>query len=353
MTLKLVPGGAATPEDRAAEWAVRLDGRDLDEAEHAEFDAWLAEETNRDAFDRASDAMALFDGLDADLPELAALREEAQNHGDGGAGGRRWLPWAGGAIAASIAAALLFLQTGDVGQRSPGAPPQIADAGTAPLAGETKYKTAVGEQRTVTLADGSTVTLNTATEIAVDYGPGERIVRLVRGQALFDVAHAADRPFSVIVAGRKVTALGTLFEVRLDKDRLRVTLLRGRVRVDEQLPAATATKVPPPTFLSPGEQFSSAAGLAPVVQSVDVEQQTLWRQSLVEFDDAPIGDAIAELNRYSAKPIVVRDPRVADMRISGIVKTGDADAFAALVGAMLPVAARKNERGEVELYQTP
>ncbi|WP_447756637.1 FecR family protein [Sphingopyxis fribergensis] len=351
MKLKLVPGGAETPEDRAAEWAVRMDSRDLDDAEFAEFDEWLADASNQEAFDKASDAMALFDGLDSDLPELAALREEAQSHS--ASPDRRWVPWAGGALAASIAAALLFFQAGEVSERLPGAPSQVVDAGTAPLAGQAVYKTVVGEQRTVALADGSKVTLNTGTEIAVDYSPRERIVRLVRGQALFDVAHAADRPFSVIVAGRKVTALGTLFEVRLDQNRLRVTLLRGRVRVDEQPAATAATKVPAPTFLSPGEQFSLATGLAPVVQSVDVEQQLLWRQSLVEFDDAPIGDAIAELNRYSAKPIVVRDPRVADMRISGIVKTGDADSFTALVGAMLPVAARKNERGEVELYHTP
>ncbi len=352
MKLKLVPGGAETPEDRAAKWAVRMDSRDLDEAELAEFDEWLAEAPNQAAFERANDAMGLFDDLDADLPALAALREEAQGHA--ATSGRRWMPWAGGALAASIVAALIVFQAGEVGQRLPSTPPQVADAGTGAGAGQAVYKTVVGEQRTVTLADGSKVTLNTGTEIAVDYDARERLVRLVRGQALFDVAHAADRPFSVVVAGRKVTALGTLFEVRLDKDRLRVTLLRGRVRVDEQTAAdAAATKMPAPTFLAPGEQFSSAAGLAPVVQSVDVEQQLLWRQSLVEFDDAPIGDAIAELNRYSASPIVVRDPRVADMRISGIVKTGDADAFTALVGAMLPVAARKNERGEVELYHTP
>jgi transmembrane sensor len=352
MKLKLVPGGAETPEDRAAEWAVRMDSRDLDETELAEFDEWLAEAQNEAAFKRANDAMGLFDGLDADLPELAALREEAEGHA--ATAGRRWMPWAGGALAASIVAALIFFQAGEMGQRLPGSPPQVADAGSGAAAAQAVYKTAVGEQRTVTLADGSKVTLNTGTEIVVDYSTRARLVRLVRGQALFDVAHAADRPFSVVVAGRKVTALGTLFEVRLDKDRLRVTLLRGRVRVDEQSAVdAAATKMPAPTFLAPGEQFSSATGLAPVVQSVDVEQQLLWRQSLVEFDDAPIGDAIAELNRYSASPIVVRDPRVADMRISGIVKTGDADAFTALVGAMLPVAARKNERGEVELYHTP
>src|SRR3546814_20916449 len=102
------------------------------------------------------------------------------------------------------------------------------------------------------LADGSKVTLNTATEIRVDYRARERIVRLVRGQALFDVAHAPDRPFSVIVAGRKVTALGTIFEVRFDKNRLKVTLLRGKVRIDEERVGQAGAAPPPPAVLWAG-----------------------------------------------------------------------------------------------------
>lgn len=356
MKLKLVPGGGDTPIDCAAEWAVRMDRDDLGDAERAAFESWLDEPGNDDAFGRANDAMGLFDGLDAELPELAALRAEALAHPV--APGRRWMPWAGGAIAASIAAALLIaIQPSQIGERSPDAPARIADAGekaaSPAAAAGTRYATAIGQQRVVALADGSKVTLNTGTEITVDYRPGERIVRLVRGQALFDVAHAADRPFSVIVADRKVTALGTLFEVRMDKDKLRVTLLRGRVRIDSQPTAATPLTLPAPTFLDPGEQFSAVGHQAPAVHSVDVAQQLLWRRSLVEFNDEPIGDAIAELNRYSVTPIIVTDDRVASMRISGIVRTGDADAFTSLVGAMLPVEARKTAQGGIELYYAP
>src|SRR3546814_6038245 len=70
-------------------------------------------------------------------------------------------------------------------------------------------------------------------------------------------------------------------------------------------------------------QFVPAVALAPIVESVDVDKQTLWRRSLVEFDDETVGAAVAELNRYSATQIVVADSRVAAMRMSGIVKTGD------------------------------
>lgn len=362
MSLKLIAGGAAAPGKGAAAWAARLDRGDLDAAENDAFERWLDEPGNPEAYAEAAAAIGVFDGLDPDFPELAALRAEALRDPvaiDARPPGRRmaarrWMPWAGGALAASIVAALLLVGSPGVPD---GRPPQLAEQGArpaAPVAGAaTEYRTAVGEQRTVELADGSKVTLNTATQIAVDYRAGERIVRLVRGQALFDVAHAPDRPFSVVVAGRKVTALGTVFEVRLDQDRLKVTLLRGKVRVDEDGGDSAAARPPALAVLAPGQQFVAVGALAPIVESVDVDKQTLWRRSLVEFDDETVGGAVAELNRYSATQIIVADSRVASMRLSGVVRTGDAAEFTTLVGAMLPVASRKNARGDIELYYAP
>lgn len=363
MTLKLVSGRAGPPANSAAGWAVRLDRGDLSDAECDALESWLGEPGNPEAYAEAAVAMRFFDGLDPELPELAALRAEALG-GEPIADAspvarrgldRRWMPWAGGALAASIAAAFLFVGQPAPRDGQPGTLPQLAETVSPPsVAGTaTAYRTAVGEQRTVALADGSKVTLNTATEIAVDYRAGERIVRLLRGQALFDVAHAADRPFSVVVAGRKVTALGTIFEVRFDQDRLKVTLLRGKVRVDEVRADTSAVKPSALAVLAPGQQFVAVGALAPVIASVDVDKQTLWRRSLVEFDDETVGGAVAELNRYSPTQIVVADNRVGAMRMSGIVRTGDAAEFTTLVGAMLPVASRKNAKGEIELYYAP
>ncbi|WP_326914807.1 FecR family protein [Sphingopyxis chilensis] len=364
MTLKLVSGGAPAPEKGAAAWAVRLDRGELDDAETKAFEHWLGEPGNPEAYAEAAAAMHVFNGLDLDLPELAALREEAL--GDAALAKtkvpsarppvmRRWMPWAGSALAASIVAALLLVGQPAPQNGQPGGEALIAENGASPsvrVAGD-GYRTGIGEQRTFELADGSKVTLNTATEISVDYRAGERIVRLVRGQALFDVAHAANRPFSVIVAGRKVTALGTIFEVRLDKDRLKVTLLQGKVRIDEDRVEQAGVEPPALAVLVPGQQFVATGALPPVVGSVDAAKQTLWRRSLVEFDNETVGAAVAELNRYSATQIVVADSRVAAMRMSGIVKTGDAGEFTTLVGAMLPVASRKNARGDIELYYAP
>src|SRR3546814_4545928 len=128
------------------------------------------------------------------------------------------MPWAGSALAASIVAALLLVGQPAPQNGQPGGEALIAEKGASTsvrVAGD-GYRTGIGEQRTFELADGSKVTLNTATEIRVDYRARGRIDRLVRGQAHLDVAHAPDRPLSVLVVGLKVTAHSTSFAVRLD-----------------------------------------------------------------------------------------------------------------------------------------
>lgn len=360
MTLKLVHSGAGAPRT-ASGWAARLDRGELDQAENDAFESWLDEPGNPEAYARAASVLHVFDDLDG-FSEIEALRAEALGEDRDYAPAaeplsvRRWTPWAGGAVAASLLAALLIVGWPSGPERPAGGDVEVAQSEVRPSATSSPsasiYKTKVGEQRTLVLADGSRVTLNTASEIFVDYRQGERIVRLARGQALFDVAHARDRPFSVVVAGRKVTALGTVFEVRLDKDRLKVTLVRGKVRVDEEADAKAGATPKPLAILAPGQQFVSVGALAPIVEGVDVEKELLWRRSLIEFENETVASAVAELNRYTSTQIVVSDSDVAAMRMSGIVKTGDAAEFTELVGAMLPVVSRKNERGEIELHHS-
>lgn len=357
---RLVPAPAAMPLDRAAHWAVR-DGADLrDAGEQAEFDAWLNEPGSADAYARARDALDVFDDLDGiDISGLDALREEALGHV---ARRRNWKPWAaGGAVAAGLVGVLGFTLFAPSSTQRPAT--ELAQAGnTLPVvaapATTGAYATAIGEQRVLVLADGSRVTMNTGTQVTVDFRPDRRIVRLVRGQALFDVAHNPSRPFSVNAGGRVVTALGTVFEVQIGRGQLHVTLIRGKVVIDPPRAAATAkgdaapAAVQVPTYLTPGQQFTVTVRGAPEVHAVDVNRQTLWRQQLVEFDGTPVAEAVSELNRYSLKPIVISDARVGQMRISGVYKTGEPKAFVELVSTMLPVAARDTNRGEIELYPT-
>src|SRR3546814_12767375 len=126
---------------------------------------------------------------------------------------RRWMPWAGSALAASIVAALLLVGQPAPQNGQPGGEALIAEKGASPsvrVAGD-GYRTGIGEQRTFELADGSKVTLNTATEHRVDYRSRKRIVRLSSWPALFEVSHSPPRPFSVIFVRAHVAQTLTIF----------------------------------------------------------------------------------------------------------------------------------------------
>jgi len=352
---RLVPAPADAAIDRAAYWALREDAGTLDEAERADFEAWLEEPGSASAYASARDALDVFDDLDGiDMIGLEALRKEAQEYRPR----RTWLPWlSGGAIAASIAGVLGFtlLQPANKPETRQVAKTEITIPEVVAPAASAAYATAIGEQRVLVLSDGSHVTMNTGTQITVDFRPDRRIVRLARGQALFDVAHNPQRPFSVIAAGRTVTALGTMFEVEIGRGQMHVTLMRGKVVVDpprSDLTPSGGTAPRPeqaPVYLTPGQQFTVTVQGAPEVRAVDVRRQLLWRQQLVEFDNASVAQAVSELNRYSLKPIIVPDARVGEMRISGVYKTGDSEAFVEMLSTMLPVTARETNRGEIEL----
>jgi transmembrane sensor len=176
-----------------------------------------------------------------------------------------------------------------------------------------------------------------------------------RGQALFEVSHDSARPFTVEAADRQVTALGTIFEVRVDPGRVNVTLIRGKVVVDRS-PEANGgydeTRIPP-TILKPGQQFDAELGAPQKVAAVDIDRQLLWRNGFVEFDDEPLGRAVAEINRYSARPIVLSNDGVAALHVSGLFRTGSPDQFVDAIEGLLPVDAKPNGQGGIELSIVP
>src|SRR5690606_12155282 len=159
------------------------------------------------------------------------------------------------------------------------ASPKVPDSG--------EFATAKGERRTVRLADGSTITLNTDSAIRVGYVADRRLVRLLRGQALFEVARDPHRPFVVQAGAKQVTALGTIFEVRLAAERMKVMVVEGKVVVDEvEERPDNGAPVMVPTVLAHGEALVAAEGAKPLLTKVDTDQQLRWREGFVEFGDA-------------------------------------------------------------------
>jgi transmembrane sensor len=222
--------------------------------------------------------------------------------------------------------------------------------GPRPLATQS-FETAVGQQATITLPDGSRVTLNTDTVVRTRADPDRRLVYLEKGQAFFRVAKDARHPFVVTAAGRTVTALGTAFDVRLDQGGLKVVLVEGKVRVESRTRAVIAHKAAPSqaTEMSAGSQLVPPDDADWRLTRTDVDRETSWLRGQIAFDDAALGDIVEELNRYSTRKIVISDPALAERRLGGIYKPGDVEGFSRALRAYGVAEVREESQGELRV----
>lgn len=334
----------------AAAWRTRLweSGRDST----PEFARWLSDPANRRAWDRVQRGWDIL-AEHATAPELLELRRRALERVHA-SGRRRWATRSRPINRLGAAAAVLLLS--------------VAGAITFHLTGADVYRTGIGERRVVTLADGSRVQLDSSTELRVDYTKQARDLQLIEGQARFDVAHEVERPFHVIAAGRKVVAVGTVFNVDLVGNDLFVTLLEGKVvvvpqaaepdvpeiadlafadRAEPEVPAKRAAPHGKTIALKAGEQLAVSADGTPMVAPASVERATAWENGRLVFEDEPLSTVVARLNRYAARRLVLSDDVTASLRISGVFNAGDVDSFVATVTYYLPV---KAESGDDAVY---
>jgi len=217
------------------------------------------------------------------------------------------------------------------------------------LGGPEAFATAVGEHSTIPLQDGSTVVLDTSSKIQLSFTPVERAVRLIRGQALFEVAKNPSRPFVVYAGDRRIVALGTSFDVRLQDASVRVTLVEGRVAVDR----VSAPAFSRPTELTPGQQLIASPSSPVEVHHADMASVTSWREGRLMFSDEPLAAAVAEVNRYSRTKIVLADPALASLRISGVFRTGQITGFVAALETRFPLQIRRQSDHTIMLNAPP
>ena len=228
-----------------------------------------------------------------------------------------------------------------------------------PWARDDIFETGVGEQRAVMLPDGTRVTLNTATRVRVTLTKANRTVQVSRGEALFEIAKDATRPFVVQVAGANVTATGTTFLVRATPqgvdEAFGVTLIEGQVIV-RRAGSAAHGRQDEPFVMAPGERLR--AGLTGVGTSdvsglrldrPKIENLTAWKRGEVVLDDVPMSDAAAEMNRYSNLPVgIVNVEAIGALRVSGVMRAGDSEAFARAVASLHGLSVRMTS-GRIEL----
>lgn len=285
--------GAADIE--AAEWHGRLGGRNVDARTIEDFFIWRQTPENAEAYRRVETVWTGTGGLEKDPQVSEALNAAFLRRSQRRRPPRLLLGLAAVGAAAALAAGFSFW-----------------------LEARTVFSTGVGEERLVQLADGSSVRLDTASRVKVRFDGGRRLIELQEGQAFFTVAHDAGRPFVVAAGDARVTALGTVFDVRRDAAGVRVVLVSGAVEVAGGAGAAKR--------MTAGQQAKvTRTGVA--TGAADVGVETGWLEGRIIFRDAPLRAAVAEVNRYLPEKIVLDETVSGRASVNGVFETGDRDAF--------------------------
>jgi len=333
--------------EEACAWFIDCRAGDLDEAARHAFDRWLRKSPQHlsaylelaaiwndgahldpeGKFDR--DTLIAQAAMDRDnVVELAPPRSAGPVQAPARNEQRRWVPRRRfAAIAASIGllaiSAAFYLQT----LRAPA------------------YAAAIGEQRSIALADGSTVELNSRSKIVVRYSKQERRVELLQGQALFQVAKDVTRPFIVKTGATLVRAVGTEFDVYQKREDTVVTVVEGRVAIltshagslsDHDVQAAALGSRPSNLefpaiapgqigniLVAAGEQLTVTPKRIQIAEHPNIASATAWTQRQLVFESASLADVADEFNRYNEKQLIVGDPMLETFHVSGVFSSTD------------------------------
>ncbi len=196
------------------------------------------------------------------------------------------------------------------------------------------YHTSVGEQKNITLSDGSQVMLNTDTALAIDWQSDRRYIKLLHGQAQFTVAHDAKRAFEVETDDAVVKALGTIFEVLAEAQDTRITVVEHAVSIK----ASQDTDYNKNIRIEAGQQarYSRSKGLE-TIETVNLKQNSAWQRGKLLVKNQVLVDVIADLNRYYQGKILITDDKLSQLRVSGAFPLNDYDTVMAMLEHSLPL----------------
>lgn len=267
--------------EQAAAWFLRMQEGDCNDAERQEFENWLAANTaHRNEYQQY---VQLWRNLDQVNGVTITSRRRKER--------------------ASIVLVVLVTMLGALQWIS---------------GREEIFITALGEQQHIVLADGTTVDMNTNTKLRVALSGFTRKVTLDQGEALFNVAHSALRPFEVHAGGGTLRDIGTSFNVIRENEKTNIKVLEGEVQVSLDNPGSTAAVI-----LHGGEQLAYSARELSAKFAVDAREATAWRDGRVIFRDTPLADVINQINRYHPRQIALADTELGNLKVSGEFNTFD------------------------------
>lgn len=295
----------------AASWHASMSG---DNPDFDGFATWLeADPAHRAAYDR----LVLLDALIDDHADQLRAAVPANDSGEYEAMPRRkWWPSLV-AVAAALVLALIF-----VPRFLPGS-----------LVTES---TAIGQVRTIALGNDAQIHLDAASAVRFQKGDHRR-AELVQGRALFDVRHNADAPFTLSVGAYQVRDVGTRFEVRRDGDDVTISVSEGAVAVGGQGIAFVQANA--------GEQINIANGQVNKTK-IDANSVASWRDGRLIFDNAPLSQVVADINRHTKKKLAL-DPSLNDQRFSGVLTIGDGSQLARNLADLMGLSLAETDEGQI------
>jgi transmembrane sensor len=298
------------------DWLALLHSGDASDDDRARFDAWLqADHHHRRAYDQLQliwqDIASLGQLKDLEpVPPRRAERAPPISRAP-----RRFAPFAAAAAVAGLAIAILWSQQQPVSQ----APT------TAAILSE-EYSTQLGEVRAIQLSDGSTLTLGARSHAIVQLGDTERRVQLQQGEAYFEVAKDAARPFYVLAPATAVRVVGTRFDVRVGESHVRVAVDEGVVAVNDR-----------PAALTGGQRIDVLPdGALTDVTQVDSSEVAAWREGRLIYDGVTLAEVVADLARYRAN-VTLKSEQAGKLRVTAGLRVEQIDQFVDRLPDILPV----------------
>ncbi|MBT8342717.1 MAG: DUF4880 domain-containing protein [Desulfatitalea sp.] len=357
-----------SPDDKrlkeAVHWLVQLESESLSSEKQADFWDWLYQDyKNKATFQFvecvwASVGELKHDPMAVQLTESLRSKRSQPSKSRVFQGIRLSLPrirFAGAAVTALlILASFWLIQTG--------------------IFQKQRFITAIGEQKTIALSDGTIVRLDTQTAIEISFNKQFRNIVLKKGKAFFSVAHAPHRPFIVHTDGITAQALGTQFSVYKQERDIAIAVTKGRVQVSsgdtgfltapQSIPGnpkePTAVDInPTPYHLGAPQNLSKKVVesgqiiivdkqmIRYVIEPVDMKTETAWQEGRLELQNKPLEDVVKEINRYVENRIIIDDDALRKTRINIILKIKNRSDFLKTLEAVIPITYRTDKAGRI------
>lgn len=327
------PENMAKVKEAARHWVVYLHSGHTEPEQLAKLEAWMASDR------RHAEAFREFEqlfqdlrhpGWVADTKPLPPLRPERSSF-------PKWLQ------AAALVLVVGFFGVGFA----------LLSSSDGPAPTETVFQTATAELRDIHLEDGSIITVGARSRLETRFTDEFRIVSLPEGQAFFDIAPDADRPFYVEVGTMMVRVVGTKFDIKNDDGTMRIAVADGVVSVMKaDAPSAIegALQNIDKSVLHAGDQLLvSSRKQAPEKSTIEPENTSPWREGWLSYENASLSEIISDLNRYRDASIVLADPALGDLRITAAFGVGQTDQFIAVLHSTHEISRREGPNGQVIL----